>query len=120
MVQKISARRQQDRSERGAGLAGEPWYQEVIELRKQANDYKVWHHIILTMYSMYQSNIIITITITVIMIAVSGLGDGPGAPSPLPDLQSARGRGDQAGVSVSPRPRRHAQVSAQWVYRGSD
>ena len=44
MVQKISARRQQDRSERGAGLAGEPWYQEVIELRKQANDYKVWHH----------------------------------------------------------------------------
>ena len=40
MVHKISARRQHER-ERGANLAGEPWYQEVIELRKQANDYKV-------------------------------------------------------------------------------
>lgn len=40
MVHKISARRQHERAERGANLAGEPWYQEVIELRKQANDYK--------------------------------------------------------------------------------
>ena len=40
-VHKISARRQHERSDRGAHLAGEPWYQEVIELRKQANDYKV-------------------------------------------------------------------------------
>ena len=40
MVHKISARRQHER-ERGTNLAGEPWYQEVIELRKQANDYKV-------------------------------------------------------------------------------
>ena len=37
IVHKISARRQHER----ANLAGEPWYQEVIELRKQANDYKV-------------------------------------------------------------------------------
>ena len=42
-VHKISARRQHERSDRGAHLAGEPWYQEVIELRKQANDYKVSH-----------------------------------------------------------------------------
>ena len=40
-VHKISARRHHERSDRGAHLAGEPWYQEVIELRKQANDYKV-------------------------------------------------------------------------------
>ena len=29
------------RNERTPHLSGEPWYQEVIELRKAANDYKV-------------------------------------------------------------------------------
>ena len=29
------------RNERTEHLSGEPWYQEVIELRKAANDYKV-------------------------------------------------------------------------------
>ena len=37
MGHKISRSRQ----ERSHNLSGEPWYQEVIELRKVANDYKV-------------------------------------------------------------------------------
>ena len=28
-------------SSKAASLHGEPWYQEVVELRKQAQDYKV-------------------------------------------------------------------------------
>ena len=38
MGHKIAARSRQERSQ---NLSGEPWYQEVIELRKAANDYKV-------------------------------------------------------------------------------
>jgi len=34
------ARSRQERQERTHHLSGEPWYQEVIELRKAANDYK--------------------------------------------------------------------------------
>ena len=28
---------------KATSLHGEPWYREVVELRKQANDYKVRH-----------------------------------------------------------------------------
>ena len=36
----VDSGRAGSRARQGA-LSGEPWYQEVIELRKQANDYKV-------------------------------------------------------------------------------
>ena len=39
MGHKIQTRSRQET--RSQNLSGEPWYQEVIELRKAANDYKV-------------------------------------------------------------------------------
>ena len=92
---------------RQGALAGEPWYQEVIELRKQANDYKV-------------GPALLHCTIVVLC----SVGDGgptwcrPTCPTSTPSrspytsrystgwlaaLHCAAGR--QAGVAVRPRPR---------------
>ena len=41
----MSAQQQQQQQlalqQKATSLQGEPWYREVVELRKQANDYKV-------------------------------------------------------------------------------
>ncbi len=42
--EEVRARQQQQAL--SASLHGEPWYKEVVELRKQANDYRVRAHVL--------------------------------------------------------------------------
>ena len=70
----VDSGRAGSRARQGA-LAGEPWYQEVIELRKQANDYKVGP----ALYC----------TALLLCCAVSGMGDRPGAAPHVPPLHPA-------------------------------
>ena len=78
------------RNERTQHLSGEPWYQEVIELRKQANDYKV------QMVQPFRGNSV--------PISVPRLGNRPGSTTYVSDLQPANEpswAGGQARISLS-------------------
>ena len=85
------------RQETSLHLSGEPWYQEVIELRKIAKDYKCrgWgtgnHTNHLNIFKIF-------------------LSKRPGAPSPLQHLQPTCGRGLQQRIPVSPCSRHHTEV----------